>query len=71
MAEPDMVGTTVVVTGGTSIYLASSPEVAGVSGQYFIKCQPRTPKKWAQDPEAARRWWDISQALVAAPAAAG
>ena len=33
----------------TSVYLASSPEVAGVSGEYFVKCKPRRPKPWAQD----------------------
>ena len=25
------------------------PEVAGVSGQYFVKCKPKQPKPWAQD----------------------
>jgi NAD(P)-dependent dehydrogenase (short-subunit alcohol dehydrogenase family) len=48
----------------TSVYLASSPDVAEVSGQYFVKCRPRAPRKWAQDPEAARRLWEISETLV-------
>jgi len=48
----------------TSVYLASSPEVDGVSGQYFVKCRPRTPRKWARDPEAARRLWSVSEELV-------
>jgi NAD(P)-dependent dehydrogenase (short-subunit alcohol dehydrogenase family) len=48
----------------TSVYLASSPEVEGVSGQYFVKCKPRTPRKWARDPEAARRLWQVSEELV-------
>jgi NAD(P)-dependent dehydrogenase (short-subunit alcohol dehydrogenase family) len=48
----------------TSIYLASSPEVDGVSGQYFVKCKARTPRKWARDPEAARRLWQVSEELV-------
>ena len=39
----------------TSIYLASSPEVAGVSGKYFVKCRQREPRRWAQDADAARR----------------
>ena len=48
----------------TSIYLASSPEVAGVSGEYFVKCRPKEPRRWAQDPDAARRLWQVSEELV-------
>jgi retinol dehydrogenase-12 len=48
----------------TSIYLASSPEVEGVSGEYFVKCKSRQPRRWAQDPEAARRLWQVSEELV-------
>jgi NAD(P)-dependent dehydrogenase (short-subunit alcohol dehydrogenase family) len=48
----------------TSIYLASSPEVEGVSGQYFVKCKPREPRRPARDPEAARRLWQVSEELV-------
>ena len=48
----------------TSVYLASSPEVEGVSGEYFVKCKPRKPRRWAQDPEAARRLWQVSEQLV-------
>ena len=32
----------------TSVYLASSPEVAEVTGQYFVKCRPRTPSPAAR-----------------------
>jgi NAD(P)-dependent dehydrogenase (short-subunit alcohol dehydrogenase family) len=48
----------------TSIYLASSPEVEGVTGKYFVKCKPRQPSKAARDDEAARRLWEISEQLV-------
>lgn len=48
----------------TSVYLASSPEVDGVSGQYFVKCKPRSPRRWAQDSEAARQLWQVSEDLV-------
>ena len=41
----------------TIVYLASSPEVARVSGAYFYKCRPATPSKEAQDDAAARRLW--------------
>jgi NAD(P)-dependent dehydrogenase (short-subunit alcohol dehydrogenase family) len=48
----------------TSVYLASSPEVEGVTGEYFVKCKPRNPRRWAQDPEAARHLWEVSEELV-------
>ncbi len=48
----------------TSVYLASDPAVAGVSGEYFVKCKARQPKPWARDPEAARRLWQVSEELV-------
>ena len=48
----------------TSIYLASSPEVEGVTGKYFVKCKPRQPSKAGQDSAAARRLWEISEELV-------
>ena len=44
----------------TSVYLASSEEVEGVSGKYFVKekAVPSSPESY--DEEAARRLWDIS-----------
>jgi NAD(P)-dependent dehydrogenase (short-subunit alcohol dehydrogenase family) len=48
----------------TSVYLASSPEVEAVSGEYFVKCRPRSPKPWAQDQAAARRLWLLSEQLT-------
>lgn len=49
----------------TSVFLAASPEVAEVTGAYFVKCRPRRPSKAAQDAEAARRLWEVSEALTA------
>lgn len=48
----------------TSIYLASSPEVTGVSGAYFYDRRIVQPSKSAQDDEVARRLWDVSLDLV-------
>jgi len=44
----------------TSIFLAASPEVEGVSGKYFEKCRAVAPSHTATDINAARRLWDIS-----------
>jgi retinol dehydrogenase 12 len=48
----------------TSIYLASSPEVADVSGRYLDKCRPIEPASSAQDDAAARRLWEISERMT-------
>ncbi len=48
----------------TSIYLASSPEVEGVTGRYFADNRPRTSSKRSYDVDAAARLWQMSAALV-------
>jgi NAD(P)-dependent dehydrogenase (short-subunit alcohol dehydrogenase family) len=47
-----------------SVYLALSPEVAGVSGRYFVDHRPVEPSSRACDPEAAKRLWEISVELT-------
>ncbi|MDG5777898.1 SDR family oxidoreductase [Haloarculaceae archaeon H-GB2-1] len=48
----------------TSIYLASSPDVADVTGEYFVDCQPRRSSAESRDRETQRRLWEVSEALV-------
>lgn len=48
----------------TSVYLASSPEVAGVTGRYFVKCKERTPSPAARNEAAAGLLWSVSEELV-------
>ncbi len=52
----------------TSIHLASSPTVEGVSGKYFEKCEESTPAPAAQDEAAARRLWELSAEWTGAEA---
>ena len=54
----------------TSIYLASSPKVTGVTGKYFANGKPQTSNKASYDQAAATRLWQVSADLVglAAPA---
>jgi NAD(P)-dependent dehydrogenase (short-subunit alcohol dehydrogenase family) len=52
----------------TIVYLASSPEVASVSGLYFYRDKPETPSPEAQDDKAAARLWAESERLEAAAA---
>jgi NAD(P)-dependent dehydrogenase (short-subunit alcohol dehydrogenase family) len=49
----------------TSIYLASSPEVEGVTGKYFAKKRERRSTRISVDPELARRLWETSERLTA------
>ncbi len=46
----------------TSIYLASSPEVEGVTGLYFVKKKAVTPSEAAQETAVAERLWQVSEA---------
>jgi hypothetical protein len=48
----------------TSIYLASSPEVEGVTGKYFVDSHEAEPTAVALDDAAAHRLWDVSDELV-------
>jgi NAD(P)-dependent dehydrogenase (short-subunit alcohol dehydrogenase family) len=48
----------------TSVYLASSPEVEGVTGKYFDKCKERRPSRAAQEEGAPARLWAISEELT-------
>jgi NAD(P)-dependent dehydrogenase (short-subunit alcohol dehydrogenase family) len=48
----------------TIVYLASSPEVADVSGEYFYKCKPAAPTRAARDDRLAAELWQKSVALT-------
>ena len=60
----------------TSVFLATSPLVAGVGGRYFEDFQESRVVEQldglagvlphALDPEDARRLWDVSEQLVSA-----
>ncbi|XP_007464528.1 PREDICTED: retinol dehydrogenase 14 [Lipotes vexillifer] len=48
----------------TSIYLASSPEVEGVSGKYFGDCKEEELLPKAMDESVAGKLWDVSEVMV-------
>ena len=48
----------------TPVYLASSPEVVGVTGGYFVKCKLAEPSALARDSRAAARLWALSEDLT-------
>jgi NAD(P)-dependent dehydrogenase (short-subunit alcohol dehydrogenase family) len=49
----------------TMIYLATSPEVEGAKGKYFVSQRIKASSQASQDSEAARRLWQISERLTA------
>lgn len=55
----------------TSIYLASSPDVEGVTGKYFAKSREKQSNAISHDPEVARRLWEVSEEMIASGAPAG
>jgi NAD(P)-dependent dehydrogenase (short-subunit alcohol dehydrogenase family) len=48
----------------TSVYLASAPEVEGVTSEYFVSCKPAKTDPLAHDAALAKRLWDESASLV-------
>lgn len=53
----------------TILYLASSPEVADVSGSYFVKSAPIRSAPLSYDETLQRQMWDVSEKLVELPVA--
>ncbi len=48
----------------TSVYLASSPEVEGISGRYFKNSRPARSRFLEGDDADARRLWEMSEQLI-------
>jgi NAD(P)-dependent dehydrogenase (short-subunit alcohol dehydrogenase family) len=48
----------------TSVYLASSPEVEGVSGKYFVNSREKKSSQLSQNRELAERLWGVSLQLT-------
>ena len=51
----------------TSIYLASSPDVAAISGKYFIKKKPAKSSDISYDEAAQERLWRLSEQMTRMP----
>jgi retinol dehydrogenase-14 len=48
----------------TPLYLASSPDVVGVTGRYYASRRARRSSRRSYDPELARRLWRVSEELT-------
>jgi NAD(P)-dependent dehydrogenase (short-subunit alcohol dehydrogenase family) len=49
----------------TQCYVATNPNLATVSGEYFLDCDIAEPTRFARDPALAARLWDESERIVA------
>src|SRR5262245_14390316 len=58
LAQPPALG------ARTQVYLASAPELAGVTGGYWARSEQATPSAAARDDAAAARLWSVSEVLV-------
>ncbi len=48
----------------TSVYLASSPEVEGVTGKYFDECKETQPSPLALDAAERQRFMDVTEKML-------
>jgi NAD(P)-dependent dehydrogenase (short-subunit alcohol dehydrogenase family) len=48
----------------TSVYLATSSEVEGVTGKYFVRCQPRPSSPASYDESAQKKLWEVSEKMT-------
>jgi hypothetical protein len=51
----------------TSVHVATSPEVAGVTGTYFVDSRPARSSRASHDADVAARLWTISAEMTGAP----
>jgi NAD(P)-dependent dehydrogenase (short-subunit alcohol dehydrogenase family) len=49
----------------TSLYLASSPEVEGITGKYYANKQQKKSSKESYNEEYAKRLWEITEEMTA------
>jgi len=48
----------------TSVYLCSSQDIKGITGEYFYNCKIAKTTKWAQSKVDADKLWDLSKDLT-------
>jgi NAD(P)-dependent dehydrogenase (short-subunit alcohol dehydrogenase family) len=48
----------------TVIYLATSPEVEGITGKYFFRCKPVSSSAYSYDEAVAERLWRVSEEMT-------
>jgi retinol dehydrogenase 14 len=62
LAKPFMLNS--IEGAEVSLYLATSPEVAQVSGKYFVKCKPAESNPLSRDPKVADEIWQWTGKMI-------
>ena len=60
----DMAGSSVQSGAKTSVYLATSPDVKGISGKYFDNCKITPPLAVVNDTRLAQQLWEWSEQTI-------
>lgn len=60
----NMDGASVKEGAATSVYLATSSEVEGITGRYFINKGVTTAAPITDDRDIRKRFWEVSKTLV-------
>ncbi len=63
-----LIGSSAAKGARTSLYLAGSPDVTAVTGQYFSRCRPAKSSALSHNAAAAERLWARSAELCGLPA---
>ncbi len=63
-----LIGSSAAKGARTSLYLAGSPDVAAVTGQYFSRCRPAKSSALSHNTAAPERLWARSAELCGLPA---
>ncbi|HEV2581163.1 MAG TPA: SDR family NAD(P)-dependent oxidoreductase, partial [Ktedonobacteraceae bacterium] len=58
------IGISVEQGAQTTLYLATSPEVEGVSGKYFSDCKQTPSSRLSYDMAVRQRLWQVSEELI-------
>jgi NAD(P)-dependent dehydrogenase (short-subunit alcohol dehydrogenase family) len=61
----DTTGNSVEEGAKTSVHLASSPEMEGVSGRFYSRMAEKSPSTLAQDESLQEQFWRISMEMLA------
>jgi NAD(P)-dependent dehydrogenase (short-subunit alcohol dehydrogenase family) len=59
-----MLGRPVEAGAATPVYLASAPEVADITGEYFVNQELARPSEQARDQALQEKFWEISAEMV-------
>ncbi len=48
----------------TEVFVATHPSIEGVTGEYFSHCNVAQPRRKANDPELAKKLWEVSERIA-------